>query len=187
MEWLDDYMPKARDSFDIFRKQVYEEGDLERVEKELIAVATATVMRSEDAVAQHIETARDNGASDEEVAAALGIAWLTTGSTQIYWMQDRYEELLDEAWYKRHLSEASKAFGDFHEKIYDDTPLDETVAELTGTAVSVVSRCPHCTESHAQQAMDAGASKQEVAEAIGIAWSVAAESQVNWMDYDDLF
>ncbi|MDY6766413.1 MAG: carboxymuconolactone decarboxylase family protein, partial [Candidatus Nanohaloarchaea archaeon] len=110
MEWLDDYLPKARDSFDIFRKQVYEEGDLERVEKELIAVAAATVMRSEDAVAEHIDAAREHGASDEEVAAALGIAWLTTGSTQIYWMQDRYEELLGDAWYKRHLPDASRAF-----------------------------------------------------------------------------
>ncbi|MDY6769351.1 MAG: carboxymuconolactone decarboxylase family protein [Candidatus Nanohaloarchaea archaeon] len=187
MDWLDDYMPKARDSFDIFRKQVYEEGDLARVEKELIAVATATVMRSEDAVAEHIDAAREHGASDEEVAASLGIAWLTTGSTQIYWMQDRYEELLDEAWYKRHLGEASKAFGDFHEEIYDNSVLDETTAELAGAAVSVVSRCPHCTESHAEQAMDAGASKQAVAEAIGVAWSVAAEAQVNWMDYDALF
>ncbi|MFB6294911.1 MAG: carboxymuconolactone decarboxylase family protein, partial [Candidatus Nanohaloarchaea archaeon] len=129
----------------------------------------------------------EHGASDEEIAAALGIAWLTTGSTQIYWMQDRYEELLDEAWYKRHLSEASQAFGDFHEEIYENTPRDETLAELAGVAVSVVSRCTHCTESHAGQAMNAGASKQEVAEAIGIAWSVAAEAQVSWMDYDELF
>lgn len=187
MEWLDDYLPKARDSFDIFQKQVYEEGELERVEKELIAVAAATVMRSEDAVAEHVDAARENGASNEEIAAALGIAWLTTGSTQIYWMEERYEELLDDAWYKRYLPDASKAFGDFHTEIYDDTPLEKRVAELAGAAVSVVSRCRHCTGSHVNQAMDAGASKQEAAEAIGIAWSVAAEAQVSWMDYDELF
>ncbi len=187
MDWLDDYLPKARDSFDIFQKQVYEHGDLERTTKELIAVAVATVMRSEQAVEQHVEAAREQGASDEELAAAIGAAWLTTGSTQIYWMQEKYEELLDKAWYKRHLAEASKAFGEFHEEIYDNSVLDETVMELAGAAVSVVSRCTHCTESHLQQAMDAGASKQEAAEAVGVAWSVAAESQVNWMDYDELF
>lgn len=187
-DWLDEHLPKARDSFDIFEKQVYEEGELPRVEKELIATATATVMRSEDAVARHAGAAREHGATDAEIAGALGVAWLTTGSTQIYWMQETYEELLDTAWYKRELPEASKAFGAFHDAVFDDGPLEERVAELVGIGVSVVSRCEHCTEAHVEQAQQAGASKQAAAEAIGVAWHVAAESQVTWTDtYDDLF
>ncbi len=187
MDWLDDHLPKARDSFDIFEKQVYEEGDLDRVEKELVAIATACVMRSEESVERHVERAREHGASDEQIAGALGVAWLTTGSTQIYWMEEKYEELLDHAWYKRMLPDASRAFGEFHTAIFDEGPLAERVAELVGIGVSVVSRCEHCTEAHVTQAQNEGASKQEAAEAVAVAWHVAAESQVSWMDMDGLF
>lgn len=186
-DWLETYLKKADDAFGIFEKQVYEHGDLNRRTKELIAVASSTVLRSAEGVARHTEAAKEAGATDEEVAAALGVAWLTTGSTQIYWMQDRYEELLGKAWYKKHLTDASKAFGEFHEAIFDDSVLDRKVAELVGVGVSVVSRCEHCTEAHLEQAMEHGASEQEAAEAIGVAWTVGAETQVEWTDaYDEL-
>ncbi len=186
-DWLDEHLGKAHDAFDIFEKQVYEHGELDRLTKAYIAAATATVLRSEDAVRRHVETAKEEGASDEEIAAALGAAWLTSGSTQIYWMEDGYEELLGKAWYKKHLTEASKAFGEFHEAIFDDAALDGDVMELVALGVSVASRCQHCTEAHAKQAMDKGATEQEVAEAIGIAWAVGAETQLTWTDaFDDL-
>lgn len=186
-EWLDDYLTKARDAFDIFDKQIFERGELDQRTKHFIAVASSTVMRCEACVEEHVEELRAWDATDEEIAAALGVAWLTTGSTQIYWMQDAYEELLGKAWYKRHLSEASQAFGEFHTAIFDDSVLDRKVTELVGLGVSVVARCQHCTEAHATQAMDYGASKQEVAEAVGVAWHVGAKSQVGWTDVlDDL-
>lgn len=186
-DWMEDHVKKAADAFDIFEKQVYEDGVLDRETKELIAAATATVLRSEDAVATHIEAAQDAGASDEDVAAALGVAWLTTGSTQLYWMQDRYEELLGKAWYKKHLPDAAQAFGEFHEAVFDDSTLDREIVELIGIGVSVVSRCEHCTEAHITQAMNNGASEDAAAEAVAVAWSVGAETQVTWTPvFDDL-
>lgn len=187
-DWLEDFLPKGRDAFDIFRKQIYEHGDLDEKTKELIAVACSTVLRSEHGVVQHTEKAKELGATDEEVSAALGVAWLTTGSTQIYWMEDTYEDLLGHAWYKKHLKDASIAFGEFHEEIFDNTVLDRKTVELIGVGVSVVSRCQHCTEAHLKQGMNHGASKQEAAEAVGVAWSVGAETQAGWTDvYDDVF
>lgn len=187
-DWLETYLGKADDAFDIFEKQVFERGELDRKTKELIAVAASTVLRSESSVEAHTEWAKEEGASDEEVAAALGVAWLTTGSTQLYWMQDKYEELLGKAWYKKHLTDASKAFGEFHEAIFEDSTLDRKVAELVGVGVSVVARCEHCTEAHITQAQQHGASEQEAAEAVGVAWAVGAETQVDWTDtYDTLF
>lgn len=187
-DWLDDYLGKGRDAFEIFQKQIFERGELDGKTKEFIAVAASTVLRSENGVEQHAEKAKEMGASEEEVAAALGVAWLTTGSTQIYWMEEKYEEILGRAWYKRHLTEASKAFGQFHGAIFDDSVLDRKVVELIGVGVSVVSRCEHCTEAHLKQAMNHGASKQEAAEAIGVAWSVGAETQIGWTDaYDEIF
>lgn len=186
-DWKETHLKKAQDAFDIFQKQVYEHGDLDEKTKELVAVAVATVLRSEDAVETHTKAAKEQGASDEEVAAALGVAWLTTGSTQIYWMEDKYEDLLGHAWYKKHLTEASKAFGEFHEEVFDNSVLDKKVVELIGVGVSVASRCEHCTEAHSKQAMNEGASEKEVAEAISVAWAVGAESQVSWTNvYDDV-
>lgn len=186
-DWMEDHLKKAKDSFDIFEKQVYEHGELDHKTKELIAVACSTVMRSEEGVVAHTEAAKELGASEEDISASLGVAWLTTGSTQLYWMQDTYEELLDSSWYKRNLPEASKAFGEFHEAIFEDSVLDRPTVELIGVGVSVVARCEHCTEAHAKQAMNHGASEQDVSEAISVAWAVGAESQVDWTDaYGDL-
>lgn len=187
-DWMESYLKKAKDSFDIFEKQVYEHGELDHKTKELIAVAASTVLRSESSVTAHTEAAKELGATDEEVSAALGVAWLTTGSTQLYWMEEKYEELLGKAWFKKHLTEASKAFGEFHEAIFEDSVLDRKTAELIGVGVSVVSRCEHCTEAHLEQAMNHGASEQEAAEAVSVAWSVGSESQVDWSPvFDDLF
>jgi len=186
-DWMDEHLTKAADAFDIFEKQVFDHGELDRKTKELVAVAAGTVLRSEDSVESHATAAQEYGATDEEIAAALGVAWLTTGSTQIYWMQDKYEDILGTAWYKKHLTEASKKFGAFHDEIFDDSVLDRKTAELVGIGVSVVARCEHCTEAHMKQAMDNGASEQEAAEAVGVAWSVGASSQVGWTDvYDDV-
>ncbi len=186
--WMEDYLKKATDAFDIFEKQVYEHGELEHKTKELIATAVSTVLRSEDGVVAHSEAAKELGATEEDIAAAIGVAWLTTGSTQLYWMKDTYEELLDKAWYKRHLPDASQAFGEFHEAIFEDSVLDREVAELVGVGVSIASRCEHCTEAHTKQAMNHGASEQDVAEAIAVAWAVGAESQVGWTPvFDELF
>ena len=44
--------------------------------------------------------------------------------------------------------------------------LDTKTKELIRLAVASVFRCPHCTEHHIKDALAAGASKQEVAEAI---------------------
>lgn len=184
-DWLETYLGKAQDAFDIFDKQIFERGELDRMTKDYIAVAASTVMRCESCVTEHVERLKEQDATDEEIAAALGVAWLTTGSTQIYWMEETYEELLGKSWYKRHLADASKAFGQFHEAIFDDSVLGRKTVELIGLGVSVVARCQHCTEAHAKQAMNNGASKQEVAEAIGVAWHVGAKSQVGWTDVVD--
>lgn len=184
-DWLEDHLAKARDAFDIFDKQIFERGDLDERTKHFIAVATSTVMRCESCVEEHTARLKEAGVADEEIAAALGVAWLTTGSTQIYWMEEKYEELIGTSWYKRHLPEASKAFGRFHEAIFDDSVLDRKTTELIGLGVSVVARCQHCTEAHATQAMNHDASKQEVAEAVGVAWHVGAKSQVGWTDVLD--
>lgn len=46
--------------------------------------------------------------------------------------------------------------------------------ELISVAVSLVTQCPYCIDVHTRQARQAGASQQEVAEAVFIAAALAA-------------
>ncbi len=47
-------------------------------------------------------------------------------------------------------------------------------------ALACVLRCPHCTEAHVKGALEAGASKQEVSEALLIAALEGAGTQLAW-------
>ena len=47
--------------------------------------------------------------------------------------------------------------------------LDRKTRELLMVALACVFRCPHCTETHVVKALEAGASKAEVSEALLIA------------------
>ena len=60
------------------------------------------------------------------------------------------------------------------------TVLDAKTKELIRLAVASVFRCKHCTEHHIKDAMDAGATKQEVSEAILLSALQAAGTQLNW-------
>jgi len=41
-------------------------------------------------------------------------------------------------------------------------------------------RCQFCVDTHSQRAITAGATKEEIAEAISVAMFVAAGSQIGW-------
>jgi AhpD family alkylhydroperoxidase len=60
------------------------------------------------------------------------------------------------------------------------TVLDAKTKELIRLAVSSVFRCKHCTEHHINDAINAGATKEEVAEAILLSSLQAAGTQLNW-------
>ena len=60
------------------------------------------------------------------------------------------------------------------------TVLDAKTKELIRLAVASVFRCKHCTEHHAKGAIAAGATKQEIAEAILLSALQAAGTQLNW-------
>ena len=61
-----------------------------------------------------------------------------------------------------------------------ETILDTKTKELIRLAVASVFRCKHCTEHHINDAMNAGATKEEVAEAILLSALQAAGTQLNW-------
>lgn len=62
-----------------------------------------------------------------------------------------------------------KAFGELHRAAFAAGALDVKTKELIAMAIAVSERCDGCIASHAQGAARAGASRQEAAEAIGVA------------------
>lgn len=79
------------------------------------------------------------------------------------------------------LPETAEAFAKMRDTIFfQDGELDRKTKELIGVACSVLMRCQHCTNVHSQRAIDNGANKKEIAEAISVAMFIAAGSQLGW-------
>ena len=62
-----------------------------------------------------------------------------------------------------------KGFGEFHSAAFADGDLDRKTKELMALAIAVSQHCDGCIASHAEGAARAGATRQEAAEAIGVA------------------
>ncbi|MDY6770807.1 MAG: carboxymuconolactone decarboxylase family protein [Candidatus Nanohaloarchaea archaeon] len=180
--WIAERLGDQAETHEAFEDAVFAEGTLDAKEKRLCAVAAANMARDRGGLQEQIEKAKEAGADEDDLAGALSMAWMTAGSTQIYWAQDVFEEQIEHAWYKRRLGEASKAFGEFHDAIMEDGPLPEVFMELLGVVVGCMGRCEHCVEAHIQQALDKGATKDQVAEALGVVWYIGGRSQVTWLE-----
>ena len=72
------------------------------------------------------------------------------------------------------------AYQHFSNAASHETVLDAKTKELIRLAVASVFRCKHCTEHHINDAINAGATKEEVAEAILLSSLQAAGTQLNW-------
>jgi AhpD family alkylhydroperoxidase len=70
---------------------------------------------------------------------------------------------------RRAIPDVYKAFGEVHHAALTAGALDTKTKELIALAIAVVERCDGCIASHAQGAATAGATRQEAAEAIGVA------------------
>jgi AhpD family alkylhydroperoxidase len=78
------------------------------------------------------------------------------------------------------LPETAEAFGQMRSSIFKDGFLNLKTKELIAITSSVLMRCQFCVDAHSQRAITAGATKEEIAEAISVAMFVAAGSQIGW-------
>lgn len=60
-------------------------------------------------------------------------------------------------------------FGEMHKAAFADGDLSKKVKELIALGIAISLRCDGCIAAHARGAAVAGATEQEVAEAIGVA------------------
>jgi AhpD family alkylhydroperoxidase len=86
----------------------------------------------------------------------------------------------DYAAYRKHLDENLTGFGKempgpmtgfarLHKKAVEDGALSNKTKELMVLAISVVVRCEGCIAYHAHDAIQAGATRQELLETLGVA------------------
>jgi AhpD family alkylhydroperoxidase len=178
--WIAEHLPEPQEKFAAFAEKVYEDGALDRKTKELIAAATASVGRCSPCTDGHLEGAQEAGASEAEVAEALAVAWGQGGGTQVFWMKNDFADLLGESWRQDFIPEADRAFWDFKNEVFEGDALARKTKELIAAAVSSMLRCRHCTRAHIEAALDAGAEKAEVAEALAVLWVIGSGTQVVW-------
>ncbi|MFA5794188.1 MAG: carboxymuconolactone decarboxylase family protein [Candidatus Brocadiia bacterium] len=72
------------------------------------------------------------------------------------------------------------AYLHFSNTANQETVLDTKTKELIRLAVASVFRCHYCAEHHIKDALAAGATKQEVTEALLLSALQAAGTQLNW-------
>ena len=85
----------------------------------------------------------------------------------------------DKPWYLKG-SNIARELENFKSASKEKTSLDTKTKELIKFAVSSVFRCTHCTDSHMKKALAAGATKEEVTEALLLSSVQAAATQMNW-------
>jgi AhpD family alkylhydroperoxidase len=73
-----------------------------------------------------------------------------------------------------------KAF--YKETYFTPTALDMKTKELISIAVSAALKCQGCLEGHIKKALDIGATKHEVSEALVVAIGIAAAGVVDMSD-----
>jgi AhpD family alkylhydroperoxidase len=83
-------------------------------------------------------------------------------------------------WYALRSPELGGPFEDFYEACKEKGVLDQKTKELLMAALACAFRCPHSTEAHIKGALEAGASKEEVTEALLITALEAAGTQLAW-------
>jgi len=178
--WIAEHLAAPQKKFARFAERVYAGDALSLKTKELIAVAASSVARCPHCTDGHLEGAQEAGATDAEIAEALAVAWGQGGGTQVFWMKDDFADLLGTDWRTEFLPDADRAFWDFKSSILESETLPRSTKELIAVATSTMLRCRHCTRSHIEAALEHGATKAGVAEALGVAWVIGAGTQVVW-------
>ena len=83
-------------------------------------------------------------------------------------------------WYIQNSPKLGSAYQHFRNVTNAEGVLDSKTRELLMVALSTVFRCPHCTEDHIVRAQEAGATKEEITEALLIAAFEGAGTQLAW-------
>lgn len=184
--------PEAFKAYVAFDQKSLTEGQLSAKLKELMAVAVAHVTGCPYCIEVHVAGAKKQEVSKEEIAEAILVAAaLKAGSAMARGVNalNAYDEHGDEELYNSSYfnrinefsglsGDAFKAFVNFDQEAIKPGLLDGKEKELIAVAVAHTTGCPYCIELHTKGAKKAGATKEEVAEAIIVSTALKAGSAI---------
>lgn len=75
------------------------------------------------------------------------------------------------------LNDVNELYNRFSDQVYTANFLDKKTKELLAVACSVMADCTPCIEWHYQQAVEAGATRDEISEALAISMSISSGSK----------
>ena len=75
------------------------------------------------------------------------------------------------------LTEINELYNQFSDKAYEANILDKKTKELIAVSCSVMADCIPCINHHYKEAINAGATKEEISEALAISMSISAGSK----------
>ena len=75
------------------------------------------------------------------------------------------------------MKEVEELYNNFADKVYKPNVLDGKTKELIALACSVMADCVPCINHHYQKAVEYGATREEISEALAITMSVSAGSK----------
>jgi AhpD family alkylhydroperoxidase len=77
--------------------------------------------------------------------------------------------LVEKSLLERRQPKVAEAFGKLFQASFAEGALSLKVKELIAMCVGLAVNCPECSKGHAEEALKAGATEDEVAEALGVA------------------
>lgn len=175
-----DLAPEQAQAFYKMDAEVFKDGALNKKEKEIIAVAIAHITECPYCIDVHTKNAKKEGATLEElaeavfVAAALEAGGAVTHATHI---QNALEKDTNYSLYERsnlkkigelnkHAPVGFAGYSEFNTAAVKAGKLTVKLKEIIAVAVATATQCPYCIEVHAKKAAEAGATKEELSEAI---------------------
>ncbi|HJQ06667.1 MAG TPA: carboxymuconolactone decarboxylase family protein [Nocardioides sp.] len=81
---------------------------------------------------------------------------------------------------RQHIPEVYAGYAEISKAAMSDGALERKTKQLIALAIGVVEHCDGCIAAHAQGAARAGATKQEVAEAIGVTFMMHGGPATVW-------
>lgn len=175
-----DLAPEQAKSFAKFNEEVFKEGALSVKEKEIIAVAIAHVTECPYCIDSHTKKAKAEGVSLEELAeavfvvASLEAGGAVTHSTHIHntLAKETNYSLYERSNLKKvgelntYAPVGFKGYSEFNKASVKAGKLSSKFKEIIAVAVAHATQCPYCIEVHTTNADKAGATKEELSEAV---------------------
>ncbi|OIK08164.1 alkylhydroperoxidase [Bacillus sp. MUM 116] len=185
---LKDLAPVQLQAFTEFNTAVFQEGSLTKKEKEIIAVAIAHVTECPYCIDSHTRRAKAEGASLEElVEAVFVVAGVEAGGavTHSTHMKNANNPEAEDVLYarsnlkhlgtlRRYAADGFKSYSNFSAAAVKAGKLSAKFKEIIAVAVAHATQCPYCIDVHTKNAVNAGATKEELSEAVMVTSALLA-------------